>query len=443
MIFPYIMFKCKLMRRKIMTKLQRWQEKSNRMPLLLNGARQVGKTYILQQFGKTYYENVAYFNLENNLRARTLFDGDLEGHALIQYLEALCQTRIIPGQTLIILDEIQACERALTALKAFCEDAPEYHVAAAGSLLGVAINREHFSFPVGKVDELTMYPMDFEEFLWALGQESLSEQIRQHFSTNEKLVNALHEIALECLRQYMIVGGMPAAVREFCTSKSFIEVAEIQQRILNEYIADMAKYATPTTAVKIRACFNSIPAQLAKENHKFQYKVVQRGGSASLFGEAIEWLKYAGVIIKCEKIGHGFLPIAAYTSLSDFKIYMSDVGLLTLKSGMPSSLLLSPIDIDNTFMGAIVENYVAQALVANGHGSHYWRNNNTAELDFVIQLEDKVVPIEVKKGLNTRAKSLSVFMANYHTHLSIRISRKNFGIGNGIKSVPLYAVFCI
>ena len=431
------------MRRKIMSELQRWSSKPNRMPLLLNGARQVGKTYLLKKFGEACYNHVAYFNLENNQRARSLFDGDLNPSVIVQNLEALSLVRIVPTNTLIILDEIQSCERALTSLKAFCEEAPEYHVVAAGSLLGVAVNREHYSFPVGKVDEMSLWPMDFEEFLWAIGQDALAAMIREHFQSDEKLVNAMHDAALELYRQYLVVGGMPAAVREFRDSRSYVQVADAQQRIINEYVADMAKYAHPSTTVKIRACYYSIPAQLAKENRKFQYKVVKRGGSATIFGEAIEWLKYAGAIIKCEKVEHGTLPIAAYTDLSDFKIYMSDVGLLTLKSGMPTALLLSPLNEDNTFMGAVVENYVAQTLVASGHHPYYWRNDNTAELDFIIQNETRVLPIEVKKGRNTRAKSLSVFVAKYKPELALRISLKNFGCENGIKSVPLYSVHCI
>ena len=305
-----------------MSELQRWSSKPNRMPLLLNGARQVGKTYLLKKFGEACYNHVAYFNLENNQRARSLFDGDLNPSVIVQNLEALSLVRIVPTNTLIILDEIQSCERALTSLKAFCEEAPEYHVVAAGSLLGVAVNREHYSFPVGKVDEMSLWPMDFEEFLWAIGQDALAAMIREHFQSDEKLFNAMHDAALELYRQYLVVGGMPAAVREFRDSRSYVQVADAQQRIINEYVADMAKYAHPSTTVKIRACYNSIPAQLAKENRKFQYKVVKRGGSATIFGEAIEWLKYAGAIIKCEKVEHGTLPIAAYTDLSDFKIYI-------------------------------------------------------------------------------------------------------------------------
>ena len=413
------------------------------MPLLLYGARQVGKTYILKQFGESCYNNVVYFNFENDVRARSVFDGNLDANAIISHLELLGQQRIIPGETLVVLDEIQACERALTSLKTFCENAPQFHVAAAGSLMGVAFNRERFSFPVGKVDEMTLYPMDFEEFLWALEQTALSEKIREHYLSSEKLANALHDLALDCWRQYLVVGGMPGAVAEYCRSRSFVEVADLQSRVLNDYVADMAKYATPSTSVKIRACYNSIPAQLAKENRKFQYKVVQRGGSSAMFGEAIEWLKCAGVIIKCEKVSHGTVPIAAYSDLADFKIYMSDVGLLTFKSGMPSSILLSQLNEDNTFMGAVAENYVAQSLVASGHDVYYWRSDNTAELDFLIQLGGNVIPIEVKKGRNTRSKSLSVFVGKYHPELSLRISRKNFGEENGIKSVPLYAAFCI
>lgn len=431
------------MKRKIMAELMRWHDKANRMPLLVNGARQVGKTYTLKEFGNANYLNVAYFNLENNARARSLFEENLDANTLIQNMESLTGERIKPGQTLIILDEVQACERALTALKAFCEDAPQYHVAAAGSLLGVAVNRERYSFPVGKVDELTLYPMDFEEFLWAMEQQELGVTIREHYLRDEKLVNAMHETALDYCRQYMVVGGMPAAVQEFVTSRSFVEVADLQRRILNEYVADMAKYATPATTVKIRACYDSIPMQLAKENHKFQYKVVRRGGSAAMFGESIEWLNYAGVIIKCDKVEQGFLPIAAYIDMADFKVYMSDVGLLTHKSGLPASIMLSPLNEDNTFMGAVVENYVAQTLVTSGHRARYWRNDGTAELDFVIQKDDNIIPIEVKKGNHTRAKSLSIFVERYKPGMAIRISRKNFGMAGAIKAVPLYAVHCI
>ncbi|MDD4760920.1 MAG: ATP-binding protein, partial [Bacteroidaceae bacterium] len=253
----------------------------------------------------------------------------------IQFLEAAKEQKITAGKTLLIFDEIQACERALTSLKYFYEQTPEYHVVAAGSLFGVALNRQKYSFPVGKVNEMNMYPLDFEEFLWAMNREQLAEEIKTHYAQNSAMPEALHQIALELYKQYFIVGGMPAAIVSFITTNSFVKVQPIQNNILNEYIADMAKYAEPATSIKIRACYNSIPAQLAKENTKFQYKVVQRGGTATIFGEAIEWLIFAGVVLKCQRLEHGYIPINAYSDLSNFKMYMGDIGMLTLRSEVP------------------------------------------------------------------------------------------------------------
>ena len=431
------------MRRKIMDSLCEWKTQKGRMPLVLNGARQVGKTYILEEFGRQYYANTVRFNLEADTRARMVFEDDLNPQTIILQLESISSQRILPNETLLILDEIQASERALTALKSFCEQAPEYHICAAGSMLGVAVHREKYSFPVGKVNELQLFPLDFEEFLWAMSKQSLAELICQHAQTNTKMPFALHEEALALWRQYMVVGGMPAVVEEYVQSNSIVRIADIQQRILNEYVADMAKYASPATSVKIRSCYNSIPAQLAKENHKFQYKVVQRGGSATIFGESIEWLNYAGIVLKCQEVENAVIPLAAYADLGDFKLYMSDVGLLTMKSGMPSSLILSPLPVDNTFMGAIAENYVAQALAARQIPLYYWRNSNTAELDFLWAQDTRIIPIEVKKGLHTRAKSMNQFRLTYHPEVAIRISQKNFGLEEGVRSIPFYAVFCM
>jgi len=431
------------MERKLMVALRGWKDKRNRMPLIVNGARQVGKTYILKEFGRSCYEECVHFNLENNGRARSIFEEDMEPRRIIEYLETLSGKKITPGHTLVILDEIQASERALSALKVLREELPEYHIVAAGSLLGVALHREKFSFPVGNVDEMTLFPLDFEEFLWAMGEKSLADTIREHYASDEPLIRMLHEEALEWYRKYLVVGGMPAAINAYLAEGSLLDVAEPQQNIINEYVADMAKYAVPSTTVKIRACFNSIPAQLAKENKKFQYKVVQRGGSATIFGESIDWLLFAGITLKCQKVEHGYLPVNVYANLSDFKLYMGDIGLLSLKSEMPSNLLLSPMNEDNTFMGGMVESYVAQALTANGHSLYYWHNDNRGELDFVLQKGDQVIPVEVKKGHHTKSRSMDMFRKKYQCPLSIRISTTNFGIANGIKSVPLYAVFCI
>jgi len=432
-----------IMQRKIVSELLAWKNSKDRKPLILNGARQVGKTYTLETFAKENFNNVIYLNMEIETTLREFLDGDISPKRIIQHLELTKKQPITTDKTLIFFDEIQACERALTSLKYFCEQAPEYHVASAGSLLGVAVNREKYSFPVGKVDELYMFPLDFEEFLWALGYKKLANEIKNHFESNEPINTALHKLALDLYKKYLVVGGMPAAVKSFADTESFLSAQVIQNNIFNEYTADMSKYADTTTSVKIRACFNSVPAQLAKENRKFQYKIVQKGGTATLFGESIEWLNFAGTVLKCQKITAGNIPIAVYAYFPDFKLYMSDVGLLTLKSRLPAELLVAENNENNHFMGFVTENYVAQSLTANKIPLFYWKNDNTAEVDFVLQKGVNVIPIEVKRGISTRSKSMNLFAKQYFCPYSIRISQKNFGFENNIKSVPLYAVFCI
>lgn len=413
------------------------------MPLLLYGARQVGKTHILREFGEHYYKNVAYVNLETNQTVSSYFSENIEPERIIRFLETSTNERIFPQDTLIILDEIQSCERALTSLKYFNEITPEYHIACAGSLLGVAINREQYSFPVGNVDSMTMFPLDFEEFLWAIGEERLCEDIRSSFDSNTALPYGLHEKALDHYRQYIITGGMPRVILGYIETGSFLVVPEIQNNIINDYVADMAKYSTNAESVKIRAAYNSIPVQLAKKNKKFQYKLAQKGGTATIFGSAIDWLTFAGVVMKCTRIEQGLMPIAVYSDLSSFKLYIGDVGLLTMKSGLSHQTILSSGTIENTFLGAINENYVAQALYTNHYNLYYWTSQGTAEVDFVLQIGNDIIPIEVKTGHHTRSKSLSVFVEKYKPPYSIRISAKNFGFDNNIKSVPLYATFCI
>lgn len=430
------------MKRKIEAQLLVWKNKTtNRMPLLINGARQVGKTYILRQFGAEQFKNVVYINLETNLTVASYFNDNISPERLIRYLEASTGDRIVAGETLIILDEIQSCERALTSLKYFCEEAPEFHVAAAGSLLGVAINRQRYSFPVGKVETITLYPLDFEEYLWARGKDLLCEEIRSAYEQMAPLPVALHQAALELYREYLVIGGMPASINAFLQSNSFLDVSLVQSGILDNYIADMAKYASNSDSVKIRACYNSIPAQLAKDNKKFQYKVVQKGGSSTLFGASIEWLNLAGVVLECRRIDHAVEPIAVHADLPAFKLYMGDVGLLTMKSGISQQTILS--GEGNTFMGAVTENYVAQQLAAKGYPLYYWESSSTAELDFVLQKENQIIGVEVKKGEHVRSRSLSVFIKAYSPAYSIRFSTKNFGDADNLKSVPLYAVFCI
>ncbi|MBP3459064.1 MAG: ATP-binding protein [Lachnospiraceae bacterium] len=430
------------MKRKIETHLLAWKDKgSGRLPLIINGARQVGKTYILRKFGEEQFQNVVYVNLETNYTVASYFGDNISPEKLLRYLEVSTGEKIIAGETLIIFDEIQSCERALTSLKYFCEETPEFHVVAAGSLLGVAINRKQYSFPVGKVETLTLYPFDFEEYLWARGKELLCEEIRHAYETMEALPKALHQEAIELYREYLIVGGMPACINAFLDQRSFLDVSSVQNEILDNYIADMVKYASNTESVKIRACYNSIPAQLAKENKKFQYKVVRKGGTAAIFGASIEWLNLAGVILKCHRLNEAFEPISVYADLSAFKIYMADIGLLVMKSGISAQTILS--GEGNLFMGAVTENYVAQQLAAKGYPLYYWESKSTAELDFVLQKENRIIGIEVKKGEHVRSRSLSVFVDAYKPAYSIRFSLKNFGEKDGLRSVPLYAVFCI
>lgn len=429
------------MKRKIEDKLIAWKNSGNRMPLIVNGARQIGKTYSILEFGMNNYQNVVHINLEKNKLAAAEFEGDLTPAALVLKLESLTKERILPEKTLLFLDEIQASERALTSLKYFCEDAPGYHVVAAGSLLGVAVNREKYSFPVGKVDELYMFPFDFEEFLWAMDREFFAEEIKKHFTENLAFSESQHKLGLDLFYQYCIIGGMPAVIDNFLKYNSFLTIQDAQSKILNEYIADMSKYATPATSVKIRACYDSIPAQLSKENRKFQYKLAMKGGTASIFGESIDWLLSAGIVLKCNKIGQGVMPLKGQIDFSDFKLYMSDIGMLTMHSAFPYQMILDSIEVDNGFLGGLAENFVAQDFAAKRIPLYYWKSGDTAEVDFVVQDGIHIVPIEVKKGKRNKTISLSNFVKQYKCPYSIKISQKNFGFENNIKSVPFYALF--
>ena len=430
------------MKRKITGQLIEWKNSSARKPLILNGARQVGKTFILREFGRENYKNTVYVNLESNGTVAAMFNDDISPSKLIKYLEVETGERILPNETLIILDEIQSCERAVTSLKYFCEEAPDYHIAAAGSLLGVAINRNQTSFPVGKVNVLRLYPLDFEEFLTATGNDLLIDEITECYTQMSPMNEGLHQKALDLYHDYLIIGGMPEAVKAFIETNSYIDASLVQSSIIDSYTADMAKYASNSEAVKIRACYNSIPAQLAKDNKKFQYKVVQKGGSSSIFGASLEWLKQAGVILECQRVDQGTMPLPVYADQTSFKIYMSDVGLLVNKSQMSVNTIIT--GESNIFMGAVTENYIAQQLAAKNYPLYYWTvANSQAELDFVLQKNDKIYAIEVKKGEHVRSRSLSVFKQKYSPDYAIRFSQKNFGKTEDIISIPLYAAFLL
>ncbi len=430
--------------RNMMTELVKWRNlRADRMPLVLYGVRQVGKTWLLQEFGDRYFKNSLYVNFERMTAVAAFFEGELQPDRLLRLLEEYFGQKIIADETLLIFDEIQACERALTSLKYFCEEAPEYHIAAAGSLLGVAVNRERYSFPVGKVMLKTLYPLGFDEFLCALGQTHLTALIREHFASMEEMPLPVHQELLQWYQRYLLVGGMPAAVNQYLARESLINVPEVQSMILNSYTADMAKYSDAGESTKIRNAFYSMPAQLAKENRKFQYKLIRKGATAGLFGDSIAWLVFSGVVLECCRVGQAELPLTAFRDVSAFKLYLSDVGLLAAFTGiMPENIVRG--ELSDTYRGALAENYVAQALKTNGYQLFYWTSDSPSyEVDFVIQKEGHILPIKVKSGENTQAKSLNYFQKRYAPQRLIRLSEKNFGSEGGLRAVPLYAAFCI
>ncbi|PWG63454.1 ATP-binding protein [Bifidobacterium callitrichidarum] len=432
------------MHRNMLARLKDWATSHDYKPLLLYGARQTGKTYLLTELARTVFPgNCVRFDLERDDRARRVFDADLDAETLVRRLEQVSGQRIKPGHTLLILDEIQASNRALVSLKYFHEDMPQLHVAAAGSLLGVAVNRQGFSMPVGKVETLTLHPMSFDEFLDAMGDGAMVPEIRACYEGSEPCY--LHDAMMERFWQYLMVGGMPEAVSRFAQTGDYLEVRGIQSAITDLYVTDMAKYATPTESARIRDTWRSIPAQLAKENHKFQYKLVHSGGRASVYSTAISWLLAAGLVERCTCISSGQLPLAMHEDASAFKIYMSDTGLLAARSELDPAMVLDAIRRSHLDLGGLVENAVAQALTANEVPLRYWTSGNTAEVDFVMQSAGMTagMPIEVKSSFNTRSRSLAVYRGKYAPETVIRISPKNFGMDNGIRSVPLYAAFCI
>ena len=429
------------MKRKIYNELLKWKKmKKNKMPLVLYGARQVGKTYIVTEFGRENYNNMVYVNFEQDEKIIPYFEDSVSPEEIIKVLESFYNEKIVPGQTLIFFDEVQNCNRALTSLKYFTENVPEYDIIAAGSLLGVAINRKKYSFPVGKVILKTVYPLDFEEFLWAKNKELLVNKIKKAYETNSPLNEGLHKEAMELYKEFLIVGGMPMAVKSYIEEVRTIDYTEIQSLILSAYTADMAKYTDNSQSIKTIFAYESIPSQLGKDNKKFQYSMIQKGARSSLFGEYIDWLFNSGLVLKCYKTTRGDVPPNMFADVSSFKIYMSDVGLLSNRTKITKNNL---DEYNKLYKGAITENYVANQLVQNGYELYYWESRTGSEVDFVIIKDEKIIPIEVKSSENVKAKSLQSFIKQYSPEYSIRISSKNFGMENNIKSVPLYATFMI
>ena len=431
------------MYRKIMNYLETWKKSEHRKPLILQGARQVGKTYSVLEFGRKSYENVAYFNFETNPRLNETFEEDISPGYLIPILSHIAGQTIIREKTLIIFDEVQLCERALTSLKYFCEDAPDYHIIVAGSLLGVAVSRSQFSFPVGKVDIKTMYPMDLEEFMLAMGEENLAEQIKNCFSEDTPMPSALHDAAMQLYRQYLVVGGMPECVMQYVNTRDYILIRHTQDTILASYLNDMSKYNHLNEIKKTRLAYDNITVQLSKKNTRFQYKLIKKGGRASEFENAIEWLCLSGIVSQVYKVEQIKKPLENYRDIDAFKIYVSDLGLLCAKKDLAANDILYMVEELNEFKGGMVENYVNTQLIMNGYHTYYWESERGAEIDFVIQRNGELIPIEVKSADNTKAKSLKVYMSAYKPAYAIKLSAKNFGFEDGKKTVPLYAAFCI
>lgn len=423
------------MERFVMQDLIAWKNKKDRKPLILLGARQVGKTYILKEFGRREYENVAYVNCDNNAMVKDLFAPDYNIERIILTIGAITGINIQPGKTLIIMDEIQELRRGLASLKYFCENAPDYHVVVAGSLLGLTLHQGE-SYPVGKVNTIEMYPMTYGEFLWARGFKQRLDLLR---SGMWDVVKSLRTIYVQHLREYYLVGGMPEAVKKFIETNDANAVREVQKEIVRAYEKDISKHAPTEQVVRINQVWNSIPSQLAKENKKFIYGVVKPGARAKDYELAIQWLIDAGLVYKISRVNTLGLPLKIHEDISAFKLYLLDCGLLGAMSDTPPALLLLP-NKENTGKGDFTENFVCCEMetLRDIPIYYYSKDNSQLELDFVIQVDTQVVPVEVKAEENLQAKSLKVTLANNPGMRGLRFSMSDYREQEGITNVPLY-----
>ncbi len=428
------------MHRKLLADLKAWKTKKGRLPLILKGARQVGKTWLLNEFGKTCFDDVLYINFENAANLEDLFHGVIKPQRIIDMLGALHGKRIVPEKTLLIFDEVQEVPRALTALKYFAENAPEYPICCAGSLMGVALHKGT-SFPVGKVDFLTLQPLTFEEFLMASGEEMLCEFIRE--SALAPLAQAFADKLYDHLKLYFIIGGMPAPVQAWLDDRDFARVEEKQLAILDTYTQDFSKHAPSALVPKLRYLWNSIPSQLAKENKKFIYGLVKDGARAREYEDALLWLLDSGLIRRVGRVSKGALPLKAYEDLKSFKIYHLDIGLLRVMSELSPHTLIENTRIFEEFKGALTEQFVLQELssFSNVRSIYYWTSNATAEVDFIFSDGYNVIPVEAKAGENVQAQSLKVYRAKYDTALAVRTSLANLRFDNGLLNIPLYVLW--
>ena len=427
------------MKRKIYAQLVNWKDQEHHKPLILNGVRQCGKTYIIKEFGRNEFENLAYISCDRNENLHAIYAGDFDTARIIRGLSALTGVDIIPGKTLIFLDEVQAFPQALEALKYFCEDAPEYHIVVAGSLLGVACHTG-VSFPVGKVQTMRMFPMDFEEFLMAMNEDQL---LKIMHSNDHELMNAFHEKLKDYLRQYYYVGGMPEVVKTYIENRLLNQVRTIQNEILSNYANDFSKHAPTQEVPRIDMVWQSILSQLSKENKKFVYGVLKKGGRAKEFELAIQWLVDAGLVYKITKVTKPELPLKFYEDLSAFKLYLCDCGLMGAMADTAAKDVLLGDNVFMEYKGAFTEQYVLQQLLASGINHIYYYSSDTSrmEMDFLVQRNGVLMPIEVKGGTSTKATSLHNYLMEHTDISAIRYSMQPYRQQENITNIPLYGVF--
>ena len=418
--------------------LDKWKNSKNRKPLISEGARQLGKTWIMKEFGKKSYNKTVYINFDSNVQMAELFSIDLNVERIIMGLELYAGHKINPADTLIIFDEVQEVPKALSSLKYFYENAPEYHIVCAGSLLGIALH-EGTSFPVGKVDFLKLYPLSFKEFLMAIGLERFAELLDKK---DYDMIKSFKQTYIDALKQYYYVGGMPEVVASFADEKDFNEARKIQKRILTAYEQDFSKHAPKEIVPKIRMLWNSIPSQLAKENKKFIYGLIREGARAKEYETAIMWLSDCGLVHKVSRINAPNIPLKAYEDLKAFKLFIVDVGLLGAMVGLNQRTLLNGNELFTEFKGALTEQYVMQQLAVNQDlGVYYYTNDrNTCEVDFIVDNGDNIIPLEVKAEINLKAKSLKTYREKFTPEISIRSSMADYSEEIGLINLPLYAI---
>ncbi len=427
------------MYRLFIEKLENWKQFKMRKPLIIQGARQVGKTWIMKEFGKNHFEKIAYINFESSVRLKSIFKDDFDIQRILMVFEIETGVTIHPSNTLIILDEIQEADKALTALKYFYENAPEYYIIAAGSLVGVSLQKNS-TFPVGKVDLLQLYPMSLEEFLINSNEKVLVNALKEK---NWKVIKPFHEKLTQYLRLYYFIGGMPEAVRTYLDTKNLDQVRMVQQNIIIGYQNDFAKYAPIEIVPKIRLVWDSILAQLAKENKKFIYGQLKKGARAKEFESAINWLTNAGLLIKCMKVSKPTIPLKSYADYDVFKLYLLDIGLLNAMANLSDKILLNKNQILIEFKGALTEQFVCQELIINDSLYYWTAQNATAEVDFILQKDNEILPIEVKAEENLKAKSLKVFVESFNPGNAIRTSMGFYRKESWMENIPLYAVFTL